>query len=103
MRIKKGDTVSVVAGKEKGKKGQVLSTAPSKNRVVVEGVNMMKRHAKPTQKSQQAGIIQREAPIHISNVRLICPNCGKPVKVGVHQKADDARTRYCKLCELDID
>ena len=81
-RIKKGDTVYVNAGNDKGKTGKVLSVDPEKNRAIVEGVNMVSKHTKPNAKQPQGGIIKKEAPIHISNLNLIDPQSGKATRVG---------------------
>ena len=81
MRIKTGDSVIVIAGKEKGKKGKVLATYPKTERVVVEGLNKVKRHTKPTQNNPQGGIIEKEAALHVSNVMLIDPESGKPTRI----------------------
>jgi len=81
-RIRKGDEVVVVAGRDKGQRGKVLRVLPERNRLVVEGVNQMKRHSKPTQASPHGGIITKDAPLHASNVMLHCPECSGPVKVG---------------------
>ena len=81
-RIKKGDTVYVNAGNDKGKTGKVLSVDPAKDRVIVEGVNMVSKHTKPNAKQPQGGIIKKEAPIHVSNLNLLDPKSGKPTRVG---------------------
>ena len=81
MHVKTGDTVIVIAGKEKGKKGKVIATYPKRDRVVVEGLNMVKRHTKPSQNNPQGGIITKEAAIHVSNVMLVDPESGKPTRV----------------------
>lgn len=81
MHIKTGDDVIVIAGKEKGKKGKVIATYPKKDRVVVEGLNKVKRHTKPNQNNPQGGIIEKEAPMHVSNVMLVDPESGKPTRV----------------------
>lgn len=101
-KIKKGDTVLVITGKDKGKKGKVLSVIPKKERVVVEGVNIVKKHARPTQKNPKGGIITQEAGIHISNVKLVCPSCGQPTRVGFKVKEDGAKVRFCKKCESEF-
>jgi len=103
LSIRKGDRVEVIAGKEKGKKGKVLFTLPKENRVVVEGVAMVKRHARPTQKVPQGGIQEREAPIHVSNVELICPACGQPTRVGHRIAESGKKVRICRKCQGDID
>ena len=87
-RIKKGDTVYVNAGNDKGKTGKVLSVDPAKDRAIVEGVNMVSKHTKPNAKQPQGGIIKKEAPIHISNLHLIDPKSGKPTRVGFKVEGD---------------
>jgi len=82
MHVKKGDKVKVISGKDKGKTGVVLAAFPKKNRVLVEGVNLIKKHAKPSQENPQGGIITKEAPIHVSNVMPIDPKTGEPTRVG---------------------
>jgi len=97
-KIRKGDEVMVIAGKDRGKRGKVLSVHPDEQRVVVAGVNMIKRHQKPIRIRTQAGIIQREAPIHVSNVMLICDKCHRPTRVGFTLLADGSKARVCKKC-----
>jgi large subunit ribosomal protein L24 len=87
-RIKKGDTVYVNAGNDKGKTGKVLSVDPAQNRAIVEGVNLVSRHTKPNAKQPQGGIIKQEAPIHMSNINLIDPKSGKPTRVGFKVEGD---------------
>jgi len=87
-RIKKGDTVYVNAGNDKGKTGKVLSVDPAKQRVIVEGVNMVSKHTKPNAKQPQGGIIKQEAPVHVSNLNLIDPKSGKPTRVGFKVEGD---------------
>jgi large subunit ribosomal protein L24 len=82
LHVKKDDTVFVITGKDKGKKGRVIAAYPRENRVLVEGINMVKKHAKPSQQNPQGGILNQEAPIHVSNVMLIDPKSGKPTRVG---------------------
>lgn len=82
MHVKKEDTVIVISGKDKGKKGRVLEAYPRENRVLVEGVNMVKKHQRPTQQNPQGGILNQEAPIHASNVMLLDPKSGTPTRVG---------------------
>ena len=88
LRIKKGDTVYVNAGNDKGKTGKVLSVAPAENRAIVEGINMVSKHTKPNSKQPQGGIIKQEAPVHISNLNLIDPQSGKPTRVGYKMDGD---------------
>lgn len=103
LRIKKNDTVIVITGKEKGKKGRVLSVYPSKDMLLVEKINMIKRHMKPSKKHTQGGIIEKEAPFHISNVMLVCPKCNKPTKIGNIYLQDSKKVRKCKKCSEVID
>ena len=100
-RIKKGDTVYVNAGNDKGKTGKVLSVDPAKQRVIVEGVNMVSKHTKPNAKQPQGGIIKQEAPIHISNLNLIDPKSGKPTRVGFKVEGDK-KVRYAKKSGEEI-
>ena len=102
LKIKKGDKVMVIAGKDRGKSGKILRVFPSRERVLVEGVNIVKRHTRPTQKNPQGGIIEREAPIHISNVMLICPRCNKPARVG-RKITEEGKFRVCKRCGEEIE
>lgn len=95
LNVKKGDTVVVIAGKDAGKKGKVLASYPSKNRVVVEGVNIVAKHKKPRSAQDKGGIIKREGTIDVSNVMIICPECGKATRVK-HQVVDGKNVRVCK-------
>ncbi len=95
MHVKKGDKVMVIAGKDKGKQGVILEAYPKKSRVLVEGVNMIKKHAKPSQDNPQGGIIEKEAPIHSSNVMPIDPKTGEPTRVG-YKIVDGKKVRYAK-------
>ena len=101
-KIKREDFVVVIAGKDKGKRGKVLRVIPKKQRVVVEGVNIVKKHQKPTANSP-GGIIEKPAPIHVSNVMLICPKCGTPTRVGFTFLEDGTKVRKCKKCGEVID
>ena len=94
--VRKGDTVMVVAGKERGKKGKVLRVIPEKGRVVVERLNLIKKHQKPTQKVRQGGIIEREGSIHLSNVMLIDPNSDKPTRIGMKALSDGKKVRVAR-------
>ena len=110
MKVKKGDTVVVIAGKDKGAKGKVIQAYPTRDRVLVEGVNRIKKHTRVTQSargSQQGGIVTQEAPVHVSNVQFICPACGKATRIGHRRSEPDANgkthsVRVCKRCEKDI-
>ena len=101
-KIKREDFVVVITGKDKGKRGKVLRVIPKKQRVVVEGVNIVKKHQKPTANSP-GGIIEKPAPIHVSNVMLICPKCGTPTRVGFTFLEDGTKVRKCKKCGEVID
>ena len=101
-RIKQGDTVEVMQGKEAGKRGKVLHVLGADERIVVERVNFIKRHVRPSKKVPQGGVIEREASMHISNVRLVCPSCSQPVRVGVRSEGDE-KVRYCKKCNVQVD
>jgi large subunit ribosomal protein L24 len=103
MKIKRGDNVLVIAGKEKGKTGRVERQMPSENRLVVEGVNMITRHMKARPGIRQSGRIQQEAPIHVSNVMLICNKCGKPTRPTVTNLEGGNRVRACPKCKEVID
>lgn len=103
LRIKKGDTALVIAGKNKGKSGRVLSVLPTKERVIVEGLNIVKKHMKPSKQYTQGGIIEKESPIHISNVMLMCPKCNKPTRIGSTVFDDGRKLRTCKKCKEVID
>ena len=103
LGIKKNDTILVITGKEKGKKGRVLSVSPLKDQLLIEKVNIIKRHMKPTRKYAQGGIIEKEAPLHISNVMLVCPKCSKPTRIGNSLLQDGRKIRMCKKCREVID
>jgi large subunit ribosomal protein L24 len=111
LKIKKGDSVQVIAGKDAGKRGTVLRVIPERNRVVVDKLNMVKRHTKPrpaprSSGSQQVipgGVIEREAPLHLSNVQLVCPSCGRPARVGYRENKDGNKVRVCRSCDKDVD
>jgi len=101
-RIKQGDTVQVIQGKEVGKKGKVLHVLEAEERVIVERVNFIKRHVRPSKKVPQGGVIEREASMHISNVKLVCPSCNQPARVGVRIEGDE-KVRFCKKCNVQVD
>jgi large subunit ribosomal protein L24 len=98
MKIKKDDTVLVIAGKNKGKKGKVRFAFPEKNTVLVEGVNMVKKHAKAKPQVKQAGIIEREATISVTDVMLVCSKCNKPARIGYKVLQDGRKARVCRAC-----
>jgi len=103
MKIRKNDTVLVIAGKDKGKKGKVRFAYPKKERIMVEGVNFIKRHMRATGQVRQAGIIEREAPIPASNVMLLCNKCNHPTRISFHSLEDGRRVRACRSCGEVID
>jgi len=103
MQIKKNDNVMIIAGKEKGKRGRVIAVYPATNRLLVERLNMIKRHTRPSQQIRQGGIVERESPLSASNVRLICAKCDKPTTVARRDQGDGTRVRVCKSCNATID
>lgn len=107
MRIKVGDNVEVIAGEDKGARGEVLRVIPAKNRVVVDGVNIVKKHQKPQQTGGRSqtpgGIIEFEAPINVSNVMLVCPTTDSPTRVGLRRTDEGKRVRYAKKSGKDLD
>ncbi len=103
LHVRRGDTVIVLAGKDKGLRGKVVRALPKETRAVVEGVNKVKRHLKPTRQNPQGGIVSREAPVHASNLMLICPHCHKPTRPR-HAVSDKGnRVRTCRHCDAVID
>jgi large subunit ribosomal protein L24 len=100
--VKKNDLVMVTNGKDKGKTGKVLRIIKKKDRLIIEKVNMVKRHVKPSQKAK-GGIMEKESPIHLSNVMLYCEKCSKPVRVGKRILEDGKKVRFCKKCEEVLD
>ena len=102
LAVRKNDLVMVIAGKDRGKQGRVLRVIPKLHRVVVEGVNLVKRHTRPSRLSQ-GGILEKEAPLHVSNVMLICNRCDRSVKTGKAILADGRKVRVCKKCGEVID
>jgi large subunit ribosomal protein L24 len=103
MKIRKNDTVLVIAGKDKGKKGKVRFAYPRDERVIVDSINFMKKHTRATGQVRQAGIIQREAPIHISSVMFVCDKCSKPTRVGSRFLEDGKKVRFCRSCKEVVD
>src|SRR5216684_1476771 len=102
--IRKNDNVLVLTGKDRGKRGRVLKVHPEKNRLIIEGVNMIKRHTKPNPgKNIQGGIVEREASVHASNVQLVCPECGAQTRVGHKILGDGRKVRICRKCEGVVD
>jgi large subunit ribosomal protein L24 len=103
MRIRKEDTVLVIAGKDRGKRGKVRFAYPKDERILVEGVNFIKMHSRARGQVRQAGIIEREAPIHVSNVMLLCSRCNHPVRVGMRRLEDGRKVRFCRSCSEAFD
>ena len=105
IRLKKNDRVKVLSGKDKNKEGKIIRRVLTKNRdlVVVEGVNVVSRHVRPSQNNPQAGIIKQEAPIYASKVMLVCPQCGKPTRIATSFLEDGKKVRICKKCHEIID
>jgi large subunit ribosomal protein L24 len=102
--VRKNDNVLVVTGKDRGKRGRVLKVLPEKNRHVVEGVNVIKRHTKPNPgRNIKGGVVEREAPLHASNVQLVCPECGKATRIGRRILGDGRKVRICRKCEGVVD
>jgi large subunit ribosomal protein L24 len=97
IKIRKGDTVRVIAGKDLGKEGTVMRVLPTKNKVIVDGVNVAKKHQKPTRATQQGGIIDKDMPIHVSNVMIVCGSCNAPRRIG-YSIEGDTKTRVCRTC-----
>ena len=99
FHIKKNDTIKVLAGKDKGKTGKVLKVYPALGRVIVQGINFTKKHAKRSRQDEQGGIIQREAPINVSNLSVVCKGCNRSTRVGIDILKDGNKVRYCKKCK----
>ena len=103
-QIRKNDNVVVVAGKDRGKRGRVLRLVPAKNRLIVEGANFVKRHTRPNPaQNVKGGVVEREAPLHASNVQLICPDCGAATRIGRRLLEDGRKVRICRKCDGVVD
>lgn len=98
IHVRNGDTVVVISGKDKGKKGKVLRGFPSDKKVLIEGVNMIKRHTRPSQQNPQGGIVEQEAPIYADKVMLFCSDCNRPVRTGKKITDNNNKERVCKKC-----
>lgn len=109
MHVKRGDEVLVITGKEKGRRGKIKLAMPKENRVVIENLNIVKRHSKARGPGKPGGIVEMEAPLHVSNVMLICPNCGRASRTGKRflderdHKGRPRKVRYCKACDEVIE
>jgi len=102
LKIRKGDRVRVLTGKDRGKEGVVMRAIPAAGKVIVDGVNVARKHQRPTRATQQGGIIDRDMPLPVSNVALVCPSCGKPTRVGYTIDPSGQKTRVCKRCGGEI-
>lgn len=102
-RLRREDTVLVMKGRDRGKSGVVRKVIPADSRVIITGVNMVKRHMKPRGPQKPGGIIEREAPLAIANVAVICTSCNKPARIGFRPQADGRKVRFCKRCEANLD
>ena len=102
LKIRKGDRVRVLTGKDRGKEGEVMRAIPAQRKVIVEGVNVAKKHQGPTRSTQQGGIIDRDMPLPVANVALVCPSCGKATRVGYKFDASGQKVRVCKKCGGEI-
>ena len=103
LRLRKGDLVQVITGDQKDRTGKIVKVIPEKQRALVSGLNIIKRHTKPNRKNQQGGIVEKEASIHISNLMLVCPKSGKPTRMGVRILETGKRVRYSKKAKEMID
>jgi len=103
QRIKREDSVLVMKGKDRGRSGAVRKVIPKEQKVIVTGVNVVKRHMRPRGPQRPGGIVQREAPVSWSNVSILCPSCNKPARVGFRTLADGRKVRYCKRCDANLD
>jgi len=102
--IRKNDNVVVITGKDRGKRGRVLQLVPAKNRLIVEGVNIVKRHTRPNPRQNvKGGIVEREAPLHSSNVQIVCPECGAPTRIGKRLLGDGLKVRIFRKCDGVVD
>jgi large subunit ribosomal protein L24 len=102
--VRKNDTVVVVGGKDRGKRGRVLRVVPDRNRVIVEGINFIKRHTRPNpQQNVKGGVVEREASLHASNVQIVCPECGAPTRIGHELLGDGRKVRMCRKCDGAVD
>ena len=102
MKVKKGDTVVVLSGKDRGRQGKVLGTVPKEEKVVVEGLNMVTCHVKARRQDEQSGIVRREAALRACKVQVVCPKCSKPTRVGMRIDADGKKSRVCKHCGAEL-
>ena len=102
LKIKKGDKVQVLPGKDRGAKGEVTRVLPTAGKIIVDGINVAKKHQKATKATMQGGIIDKDMPLPVANVALLCPTCDKPTRVGYRFDPDGTKVRVCKKCGKDI-
>ncbi len=98
FHIKKNDLVTVISGKEQGKSGRVLKVLPEKEKVIIEKINFIKKHTRPHGQQRRGGIVEKEAPLHVSNIALLCEKCNKPVRIGHRILEDKKKARFCRKC-----
>ncbi|MBI4101434.1 MAG: 50S ribosomal protein L24 [Candidatus Nealsonbacteria bacterium] len=101
MRIKKGDTVLIISGKDRGKKGKVLTSFPKASRILVEGINLRKKHQKPRKAGEKGQVVEMPSPIYVSSAEIVCPKCGKAVRIGARMEGGK-KFRICKKCAQEI-
>ena len=102
MKVKKGDHVRVIAGKDVGKEGPITRVIPDRDRVIVDGINIAKRHQRAQGQTMQGGIIDKDMPVHVSNVAIVCSGCDKPTRIGYRFEDDGTKVRVCRKCGKDI-
>jgi len=103
QKIRKGDTCIVLKGRDRGKQGAVQKVLPQENTVLIEGINLMKRHLKPRPNVRQSGIVDMEAPLSMNNVAILCPQCNRPTRIGFSQLEDGRKVRLCKKCQANLE
>jgi large subunit ribosomal protein L24 len=101
MKLKKGDTVLIISGKDRGRKGKILKALPKEQKILVESINLKKKHVRPKREEEKGQVVQIPAPIHVSNVKLICSKCGKATRIG-YKIAENRKYRMCKKCGAEI-
>jgi large subunit ribosomal protein L24 len=101
MKVKRGDTVLIISGDDRGRKGKVIKVVPKKEVILVEGINIQKKHQRPRKEGEKGQIIEKPGPVHVSNVKLICPKCGKATRVGF-KIIGDKKYRFCKKCNQEF-
>jgi large subunit ribosomal protein L24 len=102
MKLKKGDHVRVISGKDVGKEGDITRVIPDEERVIIDGINVAKRHQRAQGQTMQGGIIDKDMPVHVSNVAIVCSGCDKPTRIGYRFEADGTKVRVCRKCGKDL-